>query len=139
MRRQHPLTRQPRVLDDARRADERFCARGVMREIGSMLLGTCTQSLLHQLHNSGVPMCTAARRDDLVHRLSDQRMPEPIPALPTCGHGLDDQTLQSLVKRGQQIGVAGRPNDRCGDAEIELAAHDGTNGEQLSRSLRQAA
>ena len=104
-----------------------------------MLLDTCTQSLLHQLHNSGVPMCTAARRDALVHRVSDQRMPEPIPALSSCRHGLDDQTLQSFVKRGQQIGVAGRLNDRCGDAEVELEAHYGTHGEQLNGRLRQAA
>src|SRR4030095_6934555 len=57
--------RQPRVLEDARRADERFCTCGVIGEIDSMVLDTRTQSMLHQLQNSGVPMGAPARRDTL--------------------------------------------------------------------------
>lgn len=139
MRRQHPFTGQPRECDDARRADERFCACGVIGEIGCTLLDTCTQALLHQIDNRGVPMCTAARRHALVHCVSDQRMPEPIPALCSCRHGLDDQPLERFVKRAQQIGLAPRLNDRCSDAEVELAAHHGPDGEQLKGRLRQAA
>ena len=53
--------------------------------------------------------------------------------------GSTEQTLQRFVKGGQQIAVAGRRDDCFGDAEVELAADDGTDGEQMNGRLRQPA
>jgi hypothetical protein len=91
--------------------------RGVIGKIGRLLLDTGVQPFLHQRDDGGVPMGTTARREALVHRVSDQRMAEPVPALTRGRHGLDGQAFQRFAKGGQRIDVVAGLNDRRGDVD----------------------